>query len=295
MSNIHTLPFLPVSMPALMEAAFFQSNDARLVRAGLWMMEAAWRSTKPGTIPAGFDTLATITRLSVSEVEKNFDLLTQGWTLQDGRFHHEQLEAVVLSVQERFGDELEVIAESALVACQGGDIDFELAPASVVKKKKRGKHAFPSTFVMDKTTSDRAFAEGYTSPELEKWLLSDFSDFAKSGDRRYADWQATLRNYLGSSITRSKFREKFGYTLGTVAPIELVKSFMQPSPSAGFGSPKDRLRAITSGNSARQQMPSFAQRTAEHNSGSMAYALNRRPVPSNQAPHYQSAQEGEVG
>jgi hypothetical protein len=287
MSNIHSLPFLPVSMPALMDAAFFQSNDARLVRAGLWMLEAAWRSTKPGTIPAGFDALASITRLTTAEVEKHFDLLTEGWALEDGRFHHEQLEAIALSAQERFGDELEVIAESALMACQGGEIEFELAPASAVKKKKRGKHALPADFAMDKTSSDRAFAEGYTSPELQNWLLCSFKDFAESSDRRYANWQATLRNYLGSSITRKEFREKFGYALGSTLLPANVGGYAE----SGFNALNDRLRRATSSN-VRPMAPTFAQRTAEHNSGAMAGALARRPMhqaQASQANHGQSA------
>lgn len=269
MHNISLLPFLPISPSVLAESPFFLSKDARIVRAGFFMLDAAWRADLPGSIPSSFEALALITRLPEELVADNYVLLTAGWELEGGRLHHLQMEAIAESVQERFGAQLAVVAESAILACQGGSVEFELMPSTEVAKKKKGKHALPKDFLMDKATLERAAAEGFTTEETMTWLKHQFTDYAHSKDVRMANWQATCRNFLSNSYTADKFRSKFGHNLGQ-APVSSLVTMGTNGSSA-----RDRLRSSTQRAAAPVQS-TFAQRSASHNSDVMAGALARR-------------------
>lgn len=278
MNYVAQLPFLPISMPALAETAFFVSLNATVVRAGFYMLEAAWRSTTPGSIPSSFSALASITRIPEAELDAHYDVLVSGWELQgDGRLHHLQMEEIVQSVQERFGAQIGTIADAAVLACQGGDVLFELAPVNEVAKKDkqiRGKRALPKDFAMDKATFERAVAEGYGKKEHMEWLLQSFQDFALSGDRRYVNWQATCRNFMSGVITRNSFRSKFHFFPGE-APSSSMGAFIDNA--TGHLTPAQRLRAAS-----RPSMPgpsSFQERTANRNSDMMAEAIGRQFAP----------------
>lgn len=244
------LPFLPLSLHTLAEAPFFVSSHPGVVRAGFYMLETAWRSSRPGSIGSSFSELANITRLTVEEVDQHYTVLTTGWDfLEDGRLHHAQLEAICDSIRDRFGDQLSVLADSAVAAMQGGEMPFDLMPSTEVVKKKRGKHLLPKDFVMNKATLAHALGEGFKSPEYQGWLMQTFSDYALANSVMKNDWQATCRQFITSDITRKQFRSRFHHFPG------------DPAPSLGLTqSTQDRLKLAAS-NPSR----SFAEQMLESN------------------------------
>lgn len=68
-------------------------------------------------------------------------------------------------------------------------------------KPRRGKHPMPADWI----PGDKHFAagerEGYGRSEVE-WLAEQFRDWAASGAKRYADWDAAFRNWIKSDIAR---------------------------------------------------------------------------------------------
>ncbi len=264
MSNLQLLPFTPISIPSLLEREFFISDDARIVRAGLWLIEAAWRSSRPGAIPSGFEALSSITRLSEAEVTKHFDVLTQGWELrEDGWLHCEEIEYHAQNIQDRFAPELETIAESLIVGTQGSGVQFDLVSEVVVKKKRKNTmRLIDKDFSMDSTTTQRAIAEGYAADAKMDWLMNEFRDYAHSKARKYADWQAACRSFLGNQITRERFEKRFGYPLGATLLPASVNDANHSNTSA-----RTRLRQVTEGRAT------FAQQSAAHNSELMARGL----------------------
>jgi hypothetical protein len=231
------MPFMPISVPLLQEQSFFYSNNANVVRAGLFLLEAAWRSESPGSISAERHVLLSVTRLSDAELDACMGELMAGWKIdvETGRMRHPGMEKIALSIQERFGDEIGVIADSAIAAIQGGDSVFEFAsPKAIAKRKVKGKTALPANFEMDATTSQKATDVGYVSEAAVKWLLSRFADYARSGDVRQKDWQATLRLFMSNTITRKEYQATFGSYLGaTTLPAPLSASGFD---STGFNS-----------------------------------------------------------
>lgn len=253
MHSIAQLPFLPLSLHTLSEALFFVSDDPGVVRAGFLMLEAAWRSSRPGSIPSSFSELATITRLPIHQIEAHYAVLTAGWELlDDGRLHHASLETICESIQDRFSDQLDVLAEASAAAVQGGALLFELVPAAEVTKKKRGKHLLPKDFSFNKVTQAFAHTEGFSTPEYQTWLMRGFTDYANSKSVMYTDWQAACRQFMSSEITRKGFKSRFHHFPGEQMPTSVAK----------ISSASDRLRAAT--NAA-----TFQQRTMQANSDKM--------------------------
>lgn len=261
------LPFLPISLASLSEARWFVSDEPRVVRAGFWMLDAAWRSVFPGSIQASFDQLAQVTRLPIADVEKYYEVITSGWVLrEDGRLHHPQLEDLAESLQDRFESELAVFAESAALACQGGTAVFELMPGEDVKKKKRGKTAFPRDFSLDQSTLTSLVGEGYKTKEHQDWLVAEVRNYALADDKRQSSWQAVVRKFAGSKITRDNFKAKFCHALG-----------VDPSRELDVAEHPTSLRQRLAKASSKPTL-SFAQMGAAHNSNLMAQAARKYPV-----------------
>lgn len=223
------------------------------------MLESAWRSSRPGSIPSSFTDLAIITRLPVTELELHYGVLTAGWDLlADGRLHYAQLEEIANSITDRFGPQLGVIADAAVVAIQGGLAEFELLPATEVVKKKRGRHLIPKDFTFDKTTLSHVMGEGFTTEQFQQWLMRSFNDFACAKNVMYTNWQAACRNFTSSDITRRAFKSRFGHF-----PGEMQISTMA-EPGYGSNSAADRLRVAMTPTSM-----TFQQRTTAVNSAKM--------------------------
>lgn len=226
------------------------------------MLEAAWRSDPAGSLAANFVALSAVTRLETRDVEANFHLLTQNWQLsaEDGRLYHPMLRHLAVGLQERFGEQLEVMAESAALAMQGSDKQFELLPSSELKKRKGGKTAVPLNFSMDTTTLARAIETGYRTAEQQNWLVVHFLDVWKCKNERKSDWQAAMRVFMGSTLTRREFQGHFRHELGAV--LSVVKS-----------SGRDMLAAHVRANPAMGQ--TFAERTRASNANAFTEQFGR--------------------
>lgn len=256
------LPFLPIYMPELLESDCFLHGDPRLVRAALHMQQAAWAATPPGSVPSSFEKLAEAARLTPAEVELHYSVLTQGWSLEDdGRLHHPRLGSLAAGLEDRFGAQLDVFAESAALACQGGDGVFELVSPEAAAKKapKKGKRECPKDFSPDKASLASIIDAGFKTVEQREWLLTRFMDYVRSNATRQADWQATFRNFAGSRYTAQDFSVRFGHL-----PGDVTRTAVSTSSAAG------RLRSAIGG-----ERPTFAAQAAAKNSSAMAAAAER--------------------
>lgn len=273
MNNIASLPFLPVPSSTFVDSPFFLHDDVRIVRAGFWLMEAAFRSSTPGSISADVKTLMSITRLTLDELNANYEALTKGWTEVDGNLlYHNTLGPIAEGLDERFGPELAIFAESAALACQGGSGQFELLPASDVKKKRTGKHLLPANFTPDKDTLAAAINEGYTTPETQKWLMTQLSNYADAGRILSPNWNAFLRKYLGSSITRKEFYAKFGYNLGHPPLRQAIPMPVFQRASPGIQQPQ---RVVAQPVPVTSVRPTFTQMAANNTRSIMEASMNR--------------------
>lgn len=268
------LPFLPVSISSLQEDDLFMGSDARLVRAVMWMQDAAWRSEVPGSISSTYAAIAHITRLTEDEVGKHYEALTAGWELrEDGRLHHLRLAALAETIDDRFGDQLDTLTEGIAVAIQGADV-FELMPPERVKKvgKKRASRRWPPGFSPDGESLAKLISLGYVTQDQRDWLLGSFKDYAHSKALTSPNWQASLRTYAGSSITARSFQAHYGFYPGAqAAPSPGVVSSIVSAPSAP-GAPEtprqvmDRLQG-RSGMPAPARTPprTFSEQTGADN------------------------------
>lgn len=233
--SIAHLPYLPVSMGVLQESDFFLSQDPALVRAGFYMLDAAWRSGVPGSIPADFTSLVRVTRLDESKVQANYEALTQGWELrEDGRIHHLKLSELIAGVCEQFGDQLHVMAQSAAVAMQGVS-EFDLMPSDAVNRVAKKRQVVKSKigdFCPDGASLASIVAGGYRSQEHQDWLVQSFKDYVASKSPKYRDVQATFRSYASSSITHNSFRSRFGAMPSMFLRTDLTSAPGVPSAQA---------------------------------------------------------------
>ena len=229
------LPYLPVNIASLLEMQWYLHSDAEIVRAGMYLLDAAWRSSVPGSVPSSFTVLCQITRLSDDKIQSNYDLLMCGWELrEDARLYLPALHDLAVNVTERFGDQLEVLAQSAVVSMQSVE-SFDLVPTDAVKKvakKRQTAKARIDDFVPDGTSLASIVGGGYRTPEHQDWLIGSFKDYIASKQPKYKDIQATFRTFAASSYTHNTFKSRFG-----VVPATYLKPAAIASLAPGHASP----------------------------------------------------------
>ena len=264
--------FLPVHLPLSvteMEASpAFMSDDPEVVRAALYLWQAAWSAQPPGSVPSSEAHLARLVRLGPDKLRAHWDLLFQGWDLrEDGRLWHPVLQARAEAIRRQYGEDLERLGAALAMASQPlGDEPFDLV-APIAKQSedlpKRSKRSYPKDFTPNETSRKAMLAAGYISEEEQRWLLERFADFGTSSRRMYVDWQATFRNFLNSSITIKDFQASFGYRPGQ------RRAALAALPSEA--APAQRLRAMVQGLG-----DTFAQRSLNNARTMMAAAMARR-------------------
>jgi len=92
--SMAAVPCLPLQGAWLLESPAFQSTEPAVVRAAFLMLERAWSATPAGTLPANPTVLAPMLGLTEHQLATNFEALSAGWTLADGRFVHEGMYAL---------------------------------------------------------------------------------------------------------------------------------------------------------------------------------------------------------
>lgn len=199
------MTFVPIDIAEMESAPAFGSNDANVVRAILYLLDAAWRSPKTGTVPSALDALSRITRLSPEEVEKHWETLFSGWELlEDGSLGNPRLMELGKAIEKHFPEEAKrLLAQQVLMA----------NPESSQGIKSR-KRLYPNDFEPNETSRMAMIRAGFITPEEQAWVLNKFADFGRASRRMYADWQATFRNFVNSAYTHNDFAAVFGYRPG---------------------------------------------------------------------------------
>lgn len=250
------LPFMPVNLASLMDTQWFMSGDAELLRAGWYLLDAAWRSSVPGSVPSSFSALTQITRLSEDKLQSHYDLLLQGWDLrEDGRLHHVVLSDLASGVIERFGTQLEVLAQSAAVCMQSVE-EFDLVPTDAVKKvakKRQSVKGRIEDFQPDSTSLASVVAGGYRTAEHQEWLVLSFKDYIASKNPKYKDIQATFRTFAASSFTHNSFRSRFGVVPSAFLKTDLSVAAAAAVPASAAASRSFAARSLDENRAVLQQ------------------------------------------
>lgn len=251
----------------MLNTPWFMSGRPEIIRAGLFMLDGAWRNDPQGSLPADFARLALICRLPLADLQENFPILSAGWELRGELLIHHELTRIGESLIERFGDELGVMAESAVVAIQGASQEFDLFSPVEIKKRKGGKTAIPKDFAADKASEQALQSYGYVTEAQKKWVLQRYIDFAVPRDSRLtaAQWQASFRSYAGKSWTLEDFRASDVFRSSALVAVE-------PPPSG-----RRLLDASLRGQ--RSAPPLFSARVADANQQMFAATLARRQAP----------------
>lgn len=265
---------LPLLVTEMEEMPAFQAGDAALVRASVRLLDAAWRSPVPGSLPCGIESLSRATGLSPEQVERHWDVLVQGWELRDdGRLHHPRLSRLAAQMRQRYGEEMDVIeaAEAVMVRSLESEEVFELVSPARKTGGNRGKRLYPSDFEPNEASLAAIERLGYGGEDERRWLLERFADYSRSSRRMYVDWQAAFRNYAASHITARDFRETFGYRPGQ-------RALAAPAAASAVvgGSALQRLRQQVGVTPGRALNDTFAQRQLHNARAMMAAALARR-------------------
>jgi len=269
------LQYLPLDVAAMEDVPAFGSDDPALVRASLYLLDAAWRSEQVGSVSADLQALARITRLAPQQVEAAWDQLFAGWALENGRLWHPRLAALGAALRKRYAEELEIMEASQALMMQPHEQTMELIADAKKPSSNRGKRVYPKDFAPDETSLAAMERAGFVLPSEREWLLQKFADFGRASRRMYVDWQAAFRNFLASSITAKDFREAFGYRLGQRPVQSLIPAVQSDRPLSAI----ERLRAsVGARNAAGPAMlaETFAQRQLNNARTMMAAAMAHR-------------------
>lgn len=201
--SMAAVPCLPLQAAWLLEAPAFHSGEAKVVRAAVLMLERAWRSIPAGTLPVNHTVLAPMLGLDEHEMGQHFSLLTEGWTLSDGRLVHPGMHAAAARIWLSQGESLDALAAKAAVVVQDPDA-FELVPTDAVSASPlQGRRRLPASFGL--TPDLRAWLAkdlGVPDEQDQDFILGKFVAHARSRNEKYADPEAGFKVFASRENLR---------------------------------------------------------------------------------------------
>lgn len=208
---MNSLTHSSIDIRWMTESSWFHCDDAAVVRGGVLLLEAAFRSTRPATLSGDPVILARLSGLGGDVWAEKGAIVLDGFEqVEGGAWRHRAMAELFDAVNERFGAQIkDLVASSALASLVVEEFPLvgEVKPAG----RSKGKRALPKDYVFSEALLAKAEAAGYITEEHKAWLLEKFKDFASSSTRLYSNWDATARNFFTGSITQRDFLSNFGY------------------------------------------------------------------------------------
>lgn len=213
--DLSMMTHVPVQPHWLAYLPAFQSGDARLVRASINMLMAAFHGQPAGTLPKTVEAIATVTHLTVDEVKEHFPTLVAGWKTTQEAICFEPMAQMAARLATEYGDALRRLQDGVSVAIAAPDLfNTELLPdqGAALESKVTGKTLLKAQDLLGKTAAKRLLPDGaQITPDIrdilmgrhftadthdEIWQL--FVDYHQSKGTRSANWTAEFRNWLSN-------------------------------------------------------------------------------------------------
>lgn len=193
---VGALPLFTFAPAWIEQSAAFVHPDARLGKAYLKLLLAAWRSAPAGTLPASHQYLAEVTGLPLALVDEHYTTLTDGFELVDARLRHTRLAAHLDMMVARFGKSLEEFALSTAIAAQNPE-QFSLVTVEAAGTRARGKCGLPKGFGYEAHPEliDWAAKHGFPEPGDRAWVMERFIDYSLKKGSKWVSWPAAFRNW----------------------------------------------------------------------------------------------------
>lgn len=155
------------------------------------MLVAAWRNAPKASLSANYSSLGHICGLDERTLHENFEKLSFGWELRDGRLVHMGLQDFCDVMWARHGEVLGQFAVDAAAVAQAPD-EFELTTQEPVATRTRGRHLMPKEWVPSQVTIKKLEAMGFTEVAQQEELASKMRNWADSSNQMKNNWDATL-------------------------------------------------------------------------------------------------------
>ncbi len=250
------LPYMPFDPAWVEHSAAFVHEDARVARAALRLLFAAWRGTPTGSIPSSHSFVASATGAPQEFVAEHYVVLTEGFELgEDGLLHHVGLSRICSQMRENYSKEIDAYALSVAMSMQDPDNLGVMSTETVAKRTVRGKTALPKGFGFESCSEDlRSWCDdhGYVGAVDQAYIMEKFIDYAKSRDQRNKDWAAAFRTYATDEISRfRRYPPGSGATTAQgVRPVTAISPFGALQRNAV---PMSRGDAVASRNQERME------------------------------------------
>lgn len=284
-SDLSMLMYVPLQPTWLIRLPAFQSGDARIVRACINLLCAAFHSVPAGQLPKTIEAIATAAQLPLDVTRENYAVLTAGWKETKDSLAFEPMVALAERLDTGYGDALRQLQDSTVVAISAPDLfNSELLPAqgqqlaalvgpatrekatgplADTKVKRRLPENAPLTPELVHILQDRGFA---ANSHAEIW--QNFVDRQRSQQTTSASWVSEFRRWLTNQIRYNHLVPDAPSLPAAVvgganssAPLSRTPS---PGPSApfSFGRPPARGSSAHLANNQREVLDTNVERMA---------------------------------
>lgn len=195
---------LPLQATWLQESPAFRSADAAVVRASFQMLDQAWRAVPAGTLPANPGILAPLIGLSEEQLARNFDTLSVGWQLRDGRIVHDGMYDLALRLWTLQADALDHLSATSPLVTQSPE-DFQLVSQEAVGASPlKGRRRLPPDFGLTAQLRDWLRSTLLVTEVADQdFLMNKFVDYARTYNEKYANPEAAFRLFASRENLRN--------------------------------------------------------------------------------------------
>lgn len=224
---------MPLDPRWYVDAAWWRSSDADVLRAGMEILQLAWMSG--GFVPADTVDLASRLFMTPEFLRAHAAEFFEGWVpvQGDALWAHPLMAMLCRAIHAEHEQAMQELVAQQAVMVLGGSMD----------SRRRRKTQIPKDFALNAQRRDYLRSIGVESAEEQEQIFNDFVKFARESRRTEYSWDYYFEKNAEYVVKRR--RDNLARSAGVpVHNMQVIASVVQRRQAAGAGS---RQPAASSG------------------------------------------------
>lgn len=219
-NDLSMIGALPLPSTWLQYIGAYQSDDARIVRASLSMLFAAFHGQPCGSLENSLPSIASAAQLPLDVAQEFLPLLKAGYRETRTRLIFDPMVEMATRFHERHSAQLQELHDRAVLQlssptlfdADGAISENELSAVGGATRAKAKNNldrqskvvqSLPYGSEMTEAMKNHCERKGFDVSQYQD-IWEKFSDYAHSSRRKYADWNAAFRTWMNNGIEWGK-------------------------------------------------------------------------------------------
>lgn len=253
-NDLSMIGALPLPSTWLQCIGAYQSDDARIVRASISMLFAAFHGRPCGTIENTLPSIAAAAQLPLDVAQSHLPLLKAGYRETKTRLVFDPMAEMAARLHTEYSAQLQVLHDRVVLQLASPTLfdpdtpvqESELNQIGGATRAKAQNHLDRQTKVaqplpydaqMTDAMRDHCDRRGFHLSQYDD-IWQRFRDYAHSSRRTYVDWNAAFRTWMDKNISWGNLVPRGSNAVST----QMANSIPATRPAFAYANPAEQRK-----------------------------------------------------